>query len=178
MASTAPIAPAGVETVRIPLRDARGRVRAHAFVDLGDARALSRYRWHRHRAGYAARLARSDGPWLLMAREIMGLTQDDDGLAVVHRNLDRLDHRRANLVVVPSGRRGDNRSSVRGSSSRFRGVSWHRQSRKWKAYAQVDGTLHYLGLFVVEVDAAVAAADFRREHMPTSFRDHEAGAPA
>ena len=41
-------------------------------------------------------------------------------------------------------------------SSRFMGVSWNKDIRKWQAYIQVDGVQHHLGLFENEEEAARA----------------------
>jgi hypothetical protein len=41
-------------------------------------------------------------------------------------------------------------------SSKYRGVSWHKQSKKWKAEIYYDGKQHYIGCFVDEVEAARA----------------------
>jgi len=44
----------------------------------------------------------------------------------------------------------------KGRSSRFKGVSWHKQCRKWKALIQSKGKQNYLGVFGIEADAARA----------------------
>lgn len=39
-------------------------------------------------------------------------------------------------------------------SSRFRGVHWHREARKWRANIRIDDVLIHLGLFIDEEEAA------------------------
>lgn len=153
--------------VRIPLRDRTGEVIAHALVDDCDS-GLAEQRWYRHSAGYAMRKeARGVGKWrqYFMHREVLGL-EPGDGRACDHINRDRLDNRRSNLRVATSAENMQNRGSLRGTSSRFRGVSWHKRDEKWTASACVNGRTTYLGNYESEGAAADAVSAFRAEHMP------------
>ena len=49
-----------------------------------------------------------------------------------------------------------NQKSNPGSSSQFKGVSFHKLTKKWRANIRIDGNLKYLGLFENEEDAARA----------------------
>jgi hypothetical protein len=73
-----------------------------------------------------------------------------------HINNVRDDNRIENLREVTHTQNNRNRSSAKGSTSKYLGVSWYKDANKWKAAIRVDGTLHYLGLFTVEEDAARA----------------------
>jgi HNH endonuclease len=74
-------------------------------------------------------------------------------LQVDHRDLDTLNNRRANLrLVTPQENHANQRHF--GTSSRFRGVIWHRG--KWRAVVVARGRRYYLGRFVHEDDAARA----------------------
>lgn len=42
------------------------------------------------------------------------------------------------------------------SSSNFKGVAWHKSSKKWQSSVFKDGKRHYLGLFIDPVEAAKA----------------------
>lgn len=74
------------------------------------------------------------------------------GMDVDHINGDPLDNRRANLRVCEHRQNLWNGRPHRDGSSKYRGVSWHKQSGKWRA--QIQGKM--LGWFVVEDDAARA----------------------
>lgn len=159
---------------RIPVRD-RGRVVAWATVDGDNLKALARYRWSLRDGGYAKRSTfvggrggRSVG--YLMHREVLGMgTTKDDPRIVDHINGDRLDNRRANLRPCTRAENQQNRrGATRGSSSRFRGVSWRSDMRKWVAYGRLAGKTHRLGNFESEDEAARVAAAWRAEHMPFS----------
>lgn len=76
------------------------------------------------------------------------------GLEVDHINGDALDNRRANLRLATRKENAHNSTSRRGRS-RFKGVHWHAQRRKW--CAMINGVAkRYLGLFDTEEAAARA----------------------
>lgn len=71
---------------------------------------------------------------------------------VDHINGDTLDCRRQNLRHATRRQNTANATNIVGASSRFKGVSLHRQSGKW--IAQV--VKRHIGIFRDEVDAATA----------------------
>lgn len=149
-------------TVRIPLRDKTGQVVAHTLIDAVDAEAVNRYRWCLTTDGYVRRNDRKR--YVRLHRVLLGLATGDPR-HVDHINGDPLDNRRTNLRIVTRSQNAQNVRSHRDSTSRYRGVSWNRDCRKWQAHAYVDGRSRYLGLFVREKDAAEAARAFRAQHM-------------
>lgn len=151
---------------RIPLRNRAGEVVAETIVDNADYAALSAWGWRRNNYGYAVRCERGeDGRTVLMHRHLLGL-EFGDPLFADHENRDRLDNRRANLRRVTRPQQQQNLPSSRGSTSRFRGVSWVNARQCWVAQACVAGQRRFLGHFDSELDAARAALEFRAEHMP------------
>lgn len=152
----------------IPLRARGGWVRAFAVVDAEDYERVSAHRWYRKPDGYVVRnVAKEDGgqQTLSLHRFVLGLGPGDPE-HVDHCNHDLLDNRRENLRRCTHQQNHENRRPNRGSTSRFRGVSWAKDRGKWKAYAKRDGIVHNLGYFDVEQEAADAAAAFRRQRMP------------
>lgn len=104
---------------------------------------------------------------MLMHRQIMGFPP----AGVDHYDLDKLNNSRGNLRLATQLQNGQNLPVRAGGSSRFRGVTWDRTSRKWVAQVKSDGKLyrgarHGLGSFDSEDAAAAAAARFRAEHLP------------
>ena len=75
---------------------------------------------------------------------------------VDHKDGDGLNNRRSNLRPATSAQNQANQRSMRGSSSRFKGVHWDTTKGKWRARIQVDGQDRHLGIFVSEVEAAKA----------------------
>lgn len=152
----------------VPVRR-HGRVVALAWIDAADAEDVLSCRWTLHRGGYAQRGTLRGGVSRvhLMHRDILGLTHGD-GKQADHRNRDRLDNRRSNLRVSTNAENAQNRGRASRGSSRHRGVGWDRSKGKWMARAMLDGKFKFIGYFDNEEEAAKAAADWRREHMPYS----------
>jgi hypothetical protein len=92
-----------------------------------------------------------------MHRLIMGL----DGPEVDHEDGNGLNNTRENLRHATHSQNVANRGKCSGfsgapCSSCYKGVSWSKQAKKWKAYIRVAGHSHHLGLFTTELDAALA----------------------
>lgn len=136
---------------RIPLTRGQSTV-----VSDDDYPGLSRHCWHLRTTNhkkYAIRREYFPTPrWVRMHREILKAT---DELEVDHINGDGLDNRRENLRLC-SHRENCRASKTKtpGTSSRFRGVTWHRIGKRWMAQLKKNGKRIYLGLFLAEEAAA------------------------
>jgi hypothetical protein len=114
-------------------------------------------------------LRRADKPGgMALRRLIMNVTADDDDLQVGHVNGDPLDCRRVNLFARTIAQRSygtRKMRSVKGRpcTSRFKGVSFESQTKKWKAAIVLDGKTRRLGRFNNEIAAAQAYDEAARE---------------
>jgi hypothetical protein len=116
--------------------------------------------WERQKEGcrpdgpYAVSYKRTNGRagTLFMHQLLTGYPQTD------HHNGNGLDNRRSNLRPTTTAQNSYNSRPQIGTSSRFKGVTWHKQARRWQASIKFDGKFRYLGLFVSEEDAAAAYA--------------------
>lgn len=79
------------------------------------------------------------------------------GKTVDHINLNGLDNRRHNLRLATRSEQSVNRRAKSGSSSRYRGVSWHARARKWRVQLQEGGRIASFGLYQDEEEAARVA---------------------
>jgi hypothetical protein len=150
----------------IPLRRRDGSVRAHAKIDREDAH-LAAYRWCLMPLGYVVRnLPRPAEGCIYLHRAVLGL-EPGDGLQADHITGDRLDNRRSNLRIVTNAQNSQNLSS-KGGTSRYRGVYWFADRGKWVAAVTLNGRRKTVGYFDSEDDAAHAASEYRRLHMPFS----------
>ncbi|MBN2129633.1 MAG: HNH endonuclease [Sedimentisphaerales bacterium] len=131
---------------RIPL--SRGQ---YALVDTSDYEWLSQYTWQMCASGYALRIEK--GKRVYMHRQIM---DPPKGMIVDHIDCNQANNCRANLRLCTPGQNGRNRSKQVRTSSRFKGVSWHKKSAKWRAGIRFKGEQIWLGYFVDEVEAAQA----------------------
>jgi hypothetical protein len=110
-----------------------------------------------------ARNAEGKQPTQPLHRFILGVT--DSKTKVDHRNRYGLDNRRNNLRITTNSQNGANANkSRRRSSSRFKGVSWHKRIGKWSAHIGIKYKLIHLGYFAEELDAARAYDAAARKH--------------
>lgn len=130
-----------------------------ALVDTGDFAYLNQFNWYAHRRGhrwYAVRNASLLGG--TPRRMIQMHSEVLPGVgAIDHRDGDGLNNRRKNLR--PASKQQNARARrVRpaGTSSNYRGVTWHKRAKKWAARIRVGTERPYLGIFSSEVAAARA----------------------
>lgn len=147
-------------SVQIPLRRRNESVRAYAVVDDEDSH-LATYRWALHPHGYAMRTVRDDAKQRteLLHRAVMRLTPGD-GCEIDHIDGDKLNCTRSNLRIVTHAQNMQNRVS-HGGTSKFRGVNWRADMKKWRAEIQLNHRRIHVGWFESEDDAARAASTFR-----------------
>jgi len=80
-----------------------------------------------------------------------------NGLVVDHINCDGLDNRRANLrLATRQQNKCNSRPSSHGGTSRYKGVWWEKDKRKWRAAVGFNGKIKHLGAFDNEIEAAKA----------------------
>lgn len=148
----------------LPLRGAYGKQTADFTLVSIEDRHLGRYSWSPSRWGYPRRRV-SDGGAIFLHRQIMGCVPHD-GLVVDHINRDKVDCRRENLRLVTQAQNAQNQGARPASTSKHRGVSYQRRTKKWVVNHGLKGKQHYAGSFDTEEEAAVAARAWRDEHMP------------
>jgi hypothetical protein len=144
-------------TIALSGKKAAGRV---ALVDDEDYDLISPHRWRVWERKDSRRL---HGPYAYTTLSVAGSPVDTFMHKLItgwpltdHKNHDGLDNQRANLRPATSAQSQQNRRPVLGSSSKYKGVHWYRQSRKWRAKIQVNGVSYYLGLHASEEEAALA----------------------
>lgn len=86
-------------------------------------------------------------------REIMN---EPKGLMVDHKNNDSLDNRRENLREATRSQNRQNVPKRKGASSRFIGVSYRKEEKRWRARISCKGKRIHLGHFSDEITAAKA----------------------
>lgn len=149
-----------------------------AVIDDDDYVLVSQYKWciydsAKNNSKYATtNTKRSDGKYTTtsMHRLILGA---NPGQIVDHIDMDGLNNRKKNLRFVDRQGNSANRKSMRGSSSKYKGVTRFRGNR-WRAQVNAGGRVRHLGCFLKEEHAAraydVAAAgefgEFARLNFP------------
>jgi len=141
---------------RIPL--SRGKF---AIVDPDDYPELKKYKWFATKNGatfYAKRhtrlTERIKTTSVCMHRLIMNAP---DNLVIDHINYNGLDNRKANLRLAT--RRQNSLHIIRTmnpGSSKYKGISWREDRKKWAVRIMTDGKTINLGCYKDEVEAARA----------------------
>jgi hypothetical protein len=150
----------------IALRGRDKQLRGLAIVDTADWERLGNRRWCDSK-GYvvtSTTVAPYKTELRYLHREILGLDPKSK-VITDHINRDRSDNRRSNLRPATQALNAQNKPSL-GGSSQYRGVSFNKEKRRWEARHEVNGERTFLGYFAHEQDAAQAAQDWRRRHMP------------
>lgn len=131
-----------------------------ANVDDDDFQRLSRRQWQavvkNERLVYAIDSATGER----MHRLVLDAPS---GVVVDHINGDGLDNRRSNLRLGTQSQNLANSRKRSGTTSSFKGVSFHRASGKWRAYIKQHRKQFHLGLFESESEAAEAYRAKARE---------------
>lgn len=79
------------------------------------------------------------------------------GIQVDHVNGNGLDCQRHNIrLATPSQNQGNQKVSLRPKYSKYKGVTWYKDIKKWGASIKDKGKQKHLGLFTNEVLAARA----------------------
>lgn len=132
----------------------------HTLVDLDDFERVSASKWGAARSGKslyatATSLARLPKHHARLHHFILRTTP---GQIVDHINGDTLDNRKQNLRICTAAENAKNarRQTFVGKTSRFKGVCWSKYDGKWLARITSDGATKDLGLFDIEIDAALA----------------------
>lgn len=159
--------------VDIPLWSRRRGIIGHAQIDRDEAaKVISAGPWNADKHGYAVKNRGGGGqrpedrePSLKMHRLVLGLGPDDPD--VDHKNGKPADNQKRNLRVASRGDNGANLALVNNCGrSRYRGVSWHAKTGKWRVRLRLQGTSVSLGLYPTEEEAAAAVRDYLAEHVP------------
>lgn len=88
---------------------------------------------------------------IVLANHIKGPGQWD------HKDRNFLNNQKNNLRLANKSQNGANRLKSKGIySSRFKGVSWHKDKRIWVAYITKNNKRVHLGQFINEWEAASA----------------------
>lgn len=149
-----------------------GVIRDWALVDAEDFERINARSWHLHTMGYAT-AKDGQGKRLWMHHEVLCTTPEEHQVDHKDGEDSRLDNRKSNLRVSTNLLNGQNRDPAgnksyagKPTSSQYRGVCFHKDTKKWLAGFQVKGKYVYLGVFADEHEAGRVASEARARYMP------------
>ena len=90
----------------------------------------------------------------LVAESFLGHKTCGYKLVVNHINFNKQDNRVENLEIVTQ-RENSNKKHIK-SSSKYTGVCWNKQAKKWHSQIRINGKIKHLGYFTEEDLAANA----------------------
>jgi hypothetical protein len=128
-----------------------------AIVDAKWYAYLSQWPWHLDKKGYVRCSDYSIGTLktLKMHRIVLGLTNPK--MQGDHINRNKLDNRTINLRIATNQQNKHNsiKMNTKNSTSKYKGVYWHKANSKWVAAIADKGKRH-IGTFDTEIEAAKA----------------------
>ncbi len=136
-----------------------------AIVDDEDFDAMIQFNWFAEKGGntcYAVRTYKVDKK-KINVRMHRVINNTPDNLLTDHINGDGLDNRRVNLRAVTHQENMINCARWKVGSSKYRGVSWHVDNKKWYAQITINYKNIYVGTFETELEAHVAYEAKRAE---------------
>lgn len=150
-------------------RQGKNKDKYFTLVDDEDYEWLSQWRWYYSNknkyTGYAVRgvwnkeLKRNKRIWI--HREIL---KPPEGLYCDHINGNGLDNRKKNLRTCTSAENQKNRSMSENNTSGFKGVAWHKPSKKWLVSATFNGKRRHLGRYKSKMEAAKVYDEFAKKY--------------
>jgi len=126
-----------------------------ALVDDEDFERVNAYFWTASVGGNGNIIVTSNinDSCVTLNRFIVGCTRKE---VVAFKNNNPLDCTKENLWITQKGKHVRSGKGQRGTSSKYKGVSWRKKSKKWVAQIRANGKNKNLGSFANEDEAALA----------------------
>jgi hypothetical protein len=139
---------------RIPLRNKEGTIVDYALVDEEDYERVNQYKWNKSPDGYARTTI--NGKQIRLHHYVFKKPDEDN--VIDHIDSNRLNDTRSNLREVSKSINTHNqikRTDIN-YSSKYKGVSFDKNSKKWKTECTINKKREFIGYFENEDEAAKA----------------------
>lgn len=128
-----------------------------------DHELVSEYKWKISSQGYCD--TQIDGLPMKMHRLVMDCPDDK---VVDHINGNKLDNRRENLQITTQSKNTQNQRKQSDTTSIYKGVSFDKKGKKYRAQISVDGRVINLGHYLTQQEAANARDMYIVHELPES----------
>lgn len=119
------------------------------LVDDEDYPYLSQFNWNLNNNGYPRMTKKHN-------RKYMHQLILKDSKRIDHIDGNPLNNTRKNLRSCTQSENTKNHSLNKNNTSGYKGVGWHKQMKKWRAYIEVNWEHKSLGLYNTKEQAAIA----------------------
>ena len=131
------------------------------LFDLEDYPKIKDFCWLIDNRGYVVARDLGTKKMIYIHRLIMNASE---GMEIDHRFHDKNDNRKENLREVTRSQNQMNSRIRKDNASGVIGVSWHRQTSKWRAQIKINGKMIYLGTYINIEDAISARRDAEEKY--------------
>ena len=118
------------------------------IIDIDDINKIKDYKWYLDREGYVInnKIGR-------LHRYLMNPPND---MVIDHINGNPLDNRKSNLRICSQQQNSMNKQNQRrNTTSKYKGVNWHKRRNKWRAGIKINGKYKHIGLYDTELTASI-----------------------
>ena len=140
---------------------------------------MSSFNWNTY-GGYARTFQRrveNDRKLTSMSMHRLVMNATNPEIVIDHINGDTLDNRKANLRFATVAQNAQNRNKVKGCSSKYLGVTYHKRDERWQTQVRHNGKRHYVGLYLTEEEAAraydIKAKELHKEFARLNFPEEQ-----
>lgn len=128
----------------------------YCLVSKEDYNHLNKYKWYTINNGYIKSRINSKSYYIHRYIYKYILKEDITNYVIDHINGNPLDNRKCNLRIATKQQNMYNIKSHINSSSKYIGVSYRNDRKKWNSYITINGKKKSLGHFKDEIEAAKA----------------------
>ena len=124
------------------------------LVDDEDYYFLNQYKWNLAKPCYArTTLYNGNKKTIYMHSFIMNTP---GGMLTDHIDGNGLNNQKNNLRIVTKSQNNMNSKKGAGFTSKYKGVNWDKDCKKWRAHITLNKKKKHLGVFINEEEAAIA----------------------
>ncbi len=135
----------------------------YALVDDCDFEWLNKWKWFYGNGGYAARnspTVNGKRKAIYMHRVIM---KTPEGEETDHKDMNGINNQRGNLRTCTKSQNCMNRRRYKNSISKYKGVSWKKETGRWGASIKFNQKQLHIGYFTCEEKAGKAYDKLAKE---------------